>query len=333
MFSHFSLPLRSQEIKMETKTGMEIKLAAELLKAGKLVAIPTETVYGLAANGFDAAAIAGIFEAKGRPHFDPLILHIANMDQVGRLTTAFPENAKKLADRFWPGPLTLVLPKSDLVPDLATSGLDTVGIRMPNHPMTRELLQLIDFPLAAPSANPFGYISPTTAQHVKDQLNGKIDYILDGGNCDVGIESTIVGFADNRITILRQGGISKEEIEEIVGEVYSNQISSSAPLAPGMLLSHYAPRTPLIRGNIKTLAEKYASRKIAVLGFTSTSDYTGIALSENGDLNEAAQNLFSAMRTLDNSGFDLIIAEIFPERGLGLGINDRLKRAESKTEV
>src|SRR5690606_15137894 len=304
--------LGPQDIKMQTKTGTDIKLAAELLKAGKLVAIPTETVYGLAANGFNAVAIAEVFAAKGRPHFDPLILHIANMDQVSQLATHFPKDAKKLVERFWPGPLTIVLPKSDSVPDIATSGLETVGIRMPNHPLTRQLLQSLDFPLAAPSANPFGYISPTTAQHVKDQLDGKVEYILDGGNCDVGIESTIVGFTKNSVTILRQGGISTEEIQSVVGEVDTNQRSSSNPVAPGMLLSHYAPRTPLIRGDIEILAKKTTSRNFGVLGFTSTFGFPGITLSMQGDLKEAAQNLFSAMRTLDNAGYDLIIADIFP---------------------
>ncbi len=315
---------------MQTQTGTDLQLCAELLRAGKLVAIPTETVYGLAANGLNSEAIAGIFEAKGRPHFDPLILHIGNLDQIKQLAKVFPENAKKLIEKFWPGPLTIVLPKTHVVPDIATSGLETVGIRMPNHPMTRQLLQSLDFPLAAPSANPFGYISPTTAKHVSDQLDGKVDYILNGGNCEVGIESTIVGFHNNVTTILRQGGISTEEIKAIVGDVASAHSSTSNPLAPGMLISHYAPRTPLLRGNIESLARKNESRKFGVLGFTSTYGHSGIALSKNGDLKEAAQNLFSALRKLDSAGYDLIIADLFPKRGLGMAINDRLERAESK---
>lgn len=318
---------------MQTQTGTDIELAAELLNAGKLVAIPTETVYGLAGNGFDPAAIAAIFEAKNRPHFDPLILHIGRMAQVSQLATTFPENARKLVEKFWPGPLTIVLPKTDLIPLIATSGLETVGIRMPSHPMTRKLLQSLDFPLAAPSANPFGYISPTTAQHVKDQLDGKIGYILNGGSCEVGIESTIVGFDGNKTTVLRQGGIPIDDIEKVVGPIGSRLQSTSNPLAPGMLISHYAPRTPLLLGNIPILAKRYASSKIGVLGFKTTYDYPGISLSERGDLKEAAQNLFAAMRKLDDAGYDLIIADHFPEEGLGRAMNDRLKRAESKKPV
>ena len=315
---------------METRTGKDIALSISLLKAGKLVAIPTETVYGLAANGYDPKAVAGIFEAKGRPHFDPLILHIGDIAQLDSLSIRFPEKAKKLAETFWPGPLTLILPKSDLVPDLVSSGLPTVGIRMPRHEMTLELLKSIDFPLAAPSANPFGYISPTSAQHVMDQLRGKIDYILDGGECAVGLESTIVSFLEGEAVILRKGGTPIEDIESVIGAVSVQTSSNSNPTAPGMLVSHYAPRTPLLFGDIESLMAENKNRNFAVLGFSETHGQPGELLSKAGDLREAAQNLFSALRRLDTGNYELILAEAMPEKGLGVAINDRLRRAEQR---
>ncbi len=315
---------------METKKGKDIALSISLLNAGKLVAIPTETVYGLAANGCDAKAVAGIFEAKGRPHFDPLILHIGDINQLNSLTVSFPEKAKKLAETFWPGPLTLILPKSDHVPDLVSSGLPTVGIRMPLHEMTLELLKAIDYPLAAPSANPFGYISPTNAQHVMDQLSGKIDYILDGGECSVGLESTIVSFPEGKAVILRKGGIPIEDIESVIGTVSVQTSSNSNPSAPGMLVSHYAPRTPLLFGDIESLIAENKNRNFAVLGFSETHGQPGELLSKAGDLREAAQNLFSALRRLDTENYELILAESMPETGLGVAINDRLRRAQQR---
>lgn len=315
---------------MITRKGTDIAQGIAFLKAGKLVAIPTETVYGLAANGYDPLAVAGIFEAKGRPHFDPLILHIGKISQLDSLITSFPEKAQKVAEAFWPGPLTLILPKSDLVPDLVSSGLPTVGVRMPRHEMTLALLKTIDFPLAAPSANPFGYISPTSAQHVQDQLSGKVDYILDGGDCDVGVESTIVSFPEGEALILRKGGVTIEEIEAVIGKVAVQTQSTSNPTAPGMLISHYAPRTPLLLGDIERLIDQNTSRNFAVLGFSSTYGKPGEILSKSGDLKEAAQNLFSVLRRLDLRNYDLIIAEPLPETGLGVAINDRLRRAEQR---
>lgn len=318
-------------MEIKTKTGHDIAQCAELLKSGKLVAIPTETVYGLAANGFDSKAVSGIYEAKGRPHFDPLILHIGEMRQVETLSTNFPDKAQKLAKAFWPGPLTLILPKSNRVPDIVSAGLQTVGIRMPRHETTLELLKNLDFPLAAPSANPFGYISPTTAQHVYDQLNGKIDYILDGGECSVGLESTIVSFAIENPVILRMGGISVEDIESVIGKLEVKNQSTSNPSAPGMLISHYAPKTPLLLGDITKLITQLSSKNFGVLGFKTTYGYPGETLSKTGNFREAAQNLFSALRRLDNQNYDAIIAEELPEAGLGRAINDRLKRAEKKS--
>lgn len=294
-----------------------------------MVAIPTETVYGLAANGLDGLAVAKIFEAKNRPSFDPLILHIGRLEQVVELTTAFPEKAQKLAAKFWPGPLTLILPKSGIVPDMVTSGLNSVGIRMPKHPMTLKLLQALSFPLAAPSANPFGYVSPTTAQHVSDQLAEKVSLVLDGGPCEIGLESTIVSFIEENPTVLRHGGVSQAEIESIIGPVKARTQSTSSPSAPGMLVSHYAPNKKLILGNIEELIKAHPNAGIAVLGFNGTYGMPGEVLSENGNLLEAAQNLFAAMRRLDQTDCDYIFAEEVPHEGIGIAINDKLKRASN----
>jgi L-threonylcarbamoyladenylate synthase len=312
---------------MKTEVGTDIEKARTLLLEGETVAIPTETVYGLAANGFDPQAIGKIFEAKNRPSFDPLILHIASVDRLEKVAEEVPEMAKKLAKAFWPGPLTLILKKKSLVPDLATSGMDTVGIRIPRHPMTLDLLESLDFPLAAPSANPFGYISPTSADHVYRQMSGKIPYVLDGGPSIIGLESTIVDISSGSPRILRKGGIPIEQIERVIGKVEVNEQSSSNPRAPGMLESHYAPRVPLLLGNINELVEENPGKEFRVLGFASTYGHEGYALSPSGDLNEAAQNLFSYMRRLDSEKIDVIFAEPVPEQGLGRAINDRLRRA------
>lgn len=315
----------------DTAIAADIIAAADFLKSGEIVAIPTETVYGLAGNGLDKNVVLKIFNAKNRPHFDPLILHINSIDALNLYTKHIPEIAVKLAQKFWPGPLTLLLPKKDIVPDLVTSGLDTVAVRVPNHPLALQLLALLDFPLAAPSANPFGYISPTTAQHVYAQLQGKIPYILDGGPCGVGVESTIVGFENDKVIVYRLGGISIEDIEAVTGPVQA-RISSSNPTAPGMLKSHYAPKKPLITGNVNALLNMFSDRKTGVITFCkpATGATEQIQLSPTADLNEAAKNLFAAMRYLDNSNVDIILADIFPETGLGRAINDRLKRAAAE---
>lgn len=314
-----------------TQTGPDTLIAANFLKLGEVVGIPTETVYGLAGNGLDKDTVLKIFNAKNRPHFDPLILHLGSIDRLTEYTRNIPPIALQLAEKFWPGPLTLLLPKKDIVPDLVTSGLDTVAVRVPNHPLALQLLALLDFPLAAPSANPFGYISPTTAQHVYAQLQGKIPYILDGGPCGIGVESTIVGFENNNAIVYRLGGISVEDIEAITGPVQV-QISSSNPTAPGMLKSHYAPKKPLIVGEVNTLLNMFADRKTGVINLDKKvgGATEQIQLSPTGDLNEAAKNLFAAMRHLDASDVDIILADIFPETGLGRAINDRLKRAAAE---
>ncbi|MCA1762873.1 MAG: L-threonylcarbamoyladenylate synthase [Cryomorphaceae bacterium] len=314
---------------MQTTVGTDIQKAREFLNSGELVAIPTETVYGLAANGLDPVAVSKIFEAKNRPSFDPLILHIGNLDMLEKLTVSVPQVALDLAAVFWPGPLTLILSKSEDVPHIVTSGLGSVGVRMPNHPATIELLRSLSFPLAAPSANLFGYVSPTTALHVVKQMDTKIPYVLDGGPCDVGVESTIVDLTGHHAVLLRKGGIAPEEIARITGKLEIQTSGTSNPKAPGMLTSHYSPGKPFIVGNPKEIAEKYKSEKIGVLGFTSTWGFEGKVLSASGNLREAAKNLFAHMRELDDSDCDVIIAETVPDEGLGMAINDRLRRASS----
>jgi len=316
--------------------GKDIIKSAALLASGQLVAIPTETVYGLAGNALDEKAVLQIFKSKNRPRFDPLIVHLASIDQVYDYVENIPDELKALAEIFWPGALTLLLPKKDIIPDLVTSGLGKVGVRVPNHPLTRSLLELLDFPLAAPSANPFGYISPTSASHVQHHLGEKLAYILDGGLCEVGLESTIVGMEQGQVIIYRLGGVSVGAIEEVVGKVLILPQSSSNPQAPGMLKSHYAPRKPMVLGDLDELMQKYQLEKggFAILSFKRSFPElpasNQVALSSSGDYDEAARNLFSAMRTLDETNATLILAEELPEIHLGKAINDRLRRAAAK---
>lgn len=313
--------------------GKDLQKAIGDLIADELVAIPTETVYGLAANALSTFAVTKIFEAKNRPTFDPLIVHVPSLDHLEKYVKEIPDWAKRLAEEFWPGALTLLLPKRDIIPDLVTSGSDLVGIRIPQHPLTLELLTKLPFPLAAPSANPFGYISPTTAQHVEDQLGNKISYVLDGGPCTIGLESTIVGMKEGKPTVFRTGGIAVEDLEKVLKIEIPVQASSSKPLAPGMLDSHYAPKKPLHIGNIPQLVQKFHQSKIGILSFEH--DYSNlarhaIALSPTHNLNEAAEKLFATMRNMDDCEIDVIITEKFPEVGLGRAINDRLSRASFK---
>ena len=314
---------------MAANIGTDILHAAGILRNGGIVALPTETVYGLAANAFDETAVLKVFEAKQRPGFDPLIVHIAERSDVGRVVRELPPGAEALMEAFWPGPLTLVLPKRREVPDLVTSGLDTVGVRMPAHPLTRRLMSQLDLPLAAPSANPFGYVSPTTAQHVADQLGERVPYILDGGPCQVGVESTILGWEAGRWHLYRPGGVALEAIEEVIGQV-EPQVKHVLPVAPGMLESHYAPRKPLHVGDIPSLLRRYGDLPTGVIAFsTAYPGHRCEVLSERGDPAEAARRLFAVLRDLDQSDCAVILAEKFPEEGLGRAINDRLRRAAS----
>lgn len=310
----------------------EVLKAATLLKQGNVVAIPTETVYGLAANAFDGNAVKQIFEIKQRPLFNPLIVHIKSIDYLENIVSSIPPKAMILAKHFWPGALTLVLPKKEIIPNVVTAGKDTVGIRVPSHPTALELLNQLDFPLAAPSANPFGYISPTTTAHVQNQLGAKIPFILDGGNCQKGIESTIIGFENNEPILYRVGAISKEEIENCIGKINSKTKAASSPEAPGMLSKHYSPRTPLmVSDDIISDLEKYKNQAVGFIVFSDlnlNASEKYIQVSTTNNLEEAAQNLYAAMHQLDAAGFELIIAEKFPETGLGISLNDRLYRAQ-----
>ncbi len=313
------------------RIGKDIGRAVAHLKRGEVVAIPTETVYGLAGNAYSEEAVARIFEVKNRPSFDPLIVHAAGMDRLEEVVADLPPRARKLAERFMPGPLTLLLPRHERIPDLVTAGSDLVAVRVPDHPMTQELLRRIPFPLAAPSANPFGYISPTTAAHVHRQLGEKVAYILDGGPCSVGLESTIVGFPDGEATVYRKGGIEIEALEVVLGPVAVRPHSTSNPQAPGMLASHYAPRVPLLIGKIEDERRRRAGERLGLLSFQDTyPDHPPawqVTLSPSGDLREAARALFGGLRQLDEQPIDRIIAELVPDRGLGRAINDRLRRA------
>lgn len=310
--------------------------AASFLSNGKLVALPTETVYGLGANALDEAAVANIFAAKNRPAFDPLIIHQSSAERILRYAREVPEEARKLANAFWPGPLTLVLPKLDVVPDLVSAGLKTVALRVPDHPLTQAMLEQVDFPVAAPSANPFGFVSPTCAQHVADQLGDRIDFILDGGQCRVGLESTIVGFAGGEPTVLRKGGLAIEDIEAVLGRsVAVRTHSSSSPEAPGMLSRHYSP------GNRIELFEELddqtpVSTNTAWITFgrggpsffqREPGSIEVYDLSPKGNLAEAAQQLFRVLRLMAERKYDYVAVELLPEQGLGRAINDRLRRA------
>jgi L-threonylcarbamoyladenylate synthase len=295
------------------------------------VAIPTETVYGLAGNAYDETSVLKIFRTKRRPSFDPLIVHASGLQQIQGFVKPLPSKALKLARRFWPGPLTLVLEKKSTIPDIVTAGLPSVGVRVPQHVLTLQLLRRLDFPLAAPSANPFGYISPTTPQHVQDQLGIHIPYILDGGACAVGVESTIVGFDAEQPILYRLGGVSLEAIECTVGPVKVVHQANNHPQAPGMLTSHYAPKNPLILGKLPELLAAYATQQVGVLAFQQyrlgVVHNRQVVLSRTGNLEEAAQKLFAALRTLDTLPVEIILAELVPSIGIGRAINDRLKKA------
>lgn len=316
--------------------GIDINKAISILKDGGLVAIPTETVYGLAADGTNSEAVAKIFEVKNRPHFDPLILHLFNDQQVSRYCKDIPEGFHRLYEQFSPGPLTYILKKTEAVPDLVTAGQPTVAIRFPEHEITREVLGKSNLPLAAPSANPFGYISPTTAAHVEEQLGEYVDYILDGGACRIGVESTIIDLSSDTPRVLRIGEISQEEIAEVLGEevLVKNTENKRNPIAPGMMASHYAPAKPLMTGKVEELLEKFPRKRVAIISLKTIYPQVPARhqrlLSPKGDLKEAASNLFSVMRQLDKMDVDMIFAELFPAEGLGNAINDRLERAAAQ---
>lgn len=327
-----------------TASDENIALAARRLHQGGLVAFPTETVYGLGANALNEQAVARIFEAKGRPRFDPLIVHAHNLEHIRALVQNITEPGMELARRFWPGPLTLVLPRKPHIPDIVTSGLDSVAVRIPSHPVALKLLEKVGVPLAAPSANRFGAVSPTTAQHVMEELDGRVDVILDAGPCATGVESTVVSLIDPASpTLLRPGGLPIEWIESVIGPLRRAHESSTrfspgsrqveAMPAPGMLPSHYAPRTPL-RFVDAIFSVPIGPGRVGVLALDRVPEPERFAsvklLSEEGNLTVAATRLFAALRELDQAGLDLIIACRVPDEGLGVAINDRLARAAGK---
>ena len=317
-----------------------VRHAVELLQQGEIVALPTETVYGLAADALNPIAVATIFEAKERPRFDPLIVHLPNREWLERIV-GLPEKDRelifRLADKFWPGPFTMILPKLEIVPDIVTAGLDTVAVRLSAHPVFAQIARAFDKPLAAPSANRFGRISPTTAQHVFDELDGRIPLIIDAGPAEHGIESTIVTVRDGGIEILRRGPITEEQLRGIGFQpaLHRQDVDATIVAAPGQLPSHYAPATPL---RLIDNAETYSPPRNQRVGFlawsgrvTSRAGFVAIRnLSARKDLREAATNLFRHLRELDALGLDLIVAERIPSHGLGAAIMDRLERASHR---
>ena len=312
-----------------------IDTAKKILSNDGIIAIPTETVYGLAGNAYSEEAIKQIFSLKKRPFFNPLIVHIKSVDFLKEVAFDIPDNAIKLAIKFWPGPLTLLLKKQTNIPDLVTAGKSTVAVRVPNHPLTLQLLEQLDFPLAAPSANPFGSISPTSAEHVLNYFKDDLEVILDGGECNNGVESTIIGFEDNRPILYRLGAISIEEIEKAIGKVVINSKNDTNPSAPGMLSRHYSPNThTFLTDDVNEFIQLNPNKKIGLLLFKDVILSDKIThqeiLSKSGDMNEAAKNLYAALHRLDKLDLDMIIAERFPDYGLGKTINDRLQRAVEK---
>ena len=309
------------------KNSNDLEFAAKCIQEGKLVAFPTETVYGLGANALNPLAVAKIFELKERPSFDPLIVHISTMAQLETVAANIDERVYKLAEKFWPEPLTMVLPKSSIVPDLVTSGLPTVGVRMPKNDIALELITRSNCPIAAPSANKFGRISPTTAAHVQKQLPN-VDYILDGGKTTVGIESTIIRLTDIGFQILRNGIITKEELEKVVPFDGSSEIEKLS--APGMLKSHYSPRKMLLIADTElSHIDKSKAGLISFSGKLESGYLKVIRVSQTMDLKDYAVNMFEAMHSFeDDPQIELIIAEPVPSEGIGIAIMDRLRKAE-----
>jgi L-threonylcarbamoyladenylate synthase len=320
---------------MRTLISHNIQEAKYHLLNNDVVAIPTETVYGLAANALSEEAVVKIFQVKNRPHFNPLIVHCGRWTDVPNYVEEIPEKFFPLIKAFSPGPITFLLKKKNTIPDLVTAGSDFVAIRIPNHPVTLELLQTLPFPVAAPSANEFGYISPTTAQHVMDSLTGKIPFILNGEKAMIGLESTIVGINENnQVVVHRLGGVSVEYIQNELGEEVLIATLNEQPLTSGQLKSHYAPKAPLYVGDVQKLLQEHNSKKVFIISFQKLYNdlplYNQFILSEEGNINIAAQKLFSALRKIDTLNPDVILAEIFPEYGLGRAINDRLERAKTE---
>jgi L-threonylcarbamoyladenylate synthase len=303
----------------------DLRHAAELLRAGRLVAFPTETVYGLGANALSASAVDKIFEAKGRPRTSPLIVHVPSVEAVGAVVSDWPEIAQRLAQKFWPGPLTLVLPKQSAVPDVVTAGLPTVGVRMPAHPVALALLRECQLPLAAPSANRFTQLSPTTAEHVRQSLGDGVDFILDGGPCAVGIESTVLSLVQTQPTILRLGGLSREAIEETIGPVsVATSAGSGAHASPGMHERHYSPRTRLL---LSKNGEVPQAGRGAFLRIAQNPLYDCEVIYMPSDPRQYATAIYRTLHELDARNMDWIAAELPPGTAAWEAVLDRLRRA------
>ena len=309
--------------------------AAKLLANGEVVALPTETVYGLAANALDVKAVNKVFKIKERPNSNPLIVHIANVEQISKYATPLDKRCYLLTEQFWPGPLSIILPKKQCIPNTVTAGMNTVALRSPNHPVTLAILKLAQLPLAAPSANPFTYVSPTCAQHVIDTLDQKQVWVVDGGDCRRGIESTIIDLSQPKAKLLRLGPIGIEEIEETLGETIEHQeqhLNSDEALAsPGLLKKHYQPHTQVRLRKNGTMMQNTSPEAVAIVYIKKPpiKDSNVFWLSNEGDLSEAAANLYQTLRRLDNGDYSEILMELAPNEGLGKSINDRLMRAGS----
>ena len=309
-----------------------IRRAGRIITSGGLVAFPTETVYGLGCDVMNAEAAAKVFEAKQRPQFDPLIVHIADLTQLEMVIASLPAVGQRLIDAFWPGPLTLVLPKQPAIPDLITAGLSTVAVRMPNHPVAQSLIREAGTPIAAPSANLFGYVSPTTAQHVAAGLGSTIDLILDDGPCPIGVESTIVSLAGSQPELLRPGSITIEQLSAVIGAIRRSVSVNHKPIAPGQLSRHYATQTPLTilaSAGARPILKDGERTGLLIHSHQKDTDNRFAAvevLSSTDDLMETARHLFAALRRLDSHGLDRIYAEPCQEEGLGVAIMDRLRR-------
>ncbi len=326
-------------------TPQNIAAAAQIIQKGGLVAFPTETVYGLGANALDVEAVGGIFTAKGRPAADPLIVHLTGVDQLALVAHSVPPTGYTLAEKFWPGPLTLILPKQPNVPQLVTSELDTVAVRVPNHPVALALIREAGLPIAAPSANRFGHTSPTTAQHVWHDLHDRIDLILDGGSATIGVESTVLDLSTTPARILRPGGITREMLEAVIGPVtvlgQKRKPEKGLP-SPGLLEKHYAPRAEMVLFSGENARDALAAylmeqKRVRKVGVLAADDEAG-ALEGAGavvyrlgpDLNSIARTIYAGMRWLDGQGVEVILCRDYGESGLGLAIRDRLTRAAGK---
>ena len=329
-----NLPLLLPKFKRLAQIVKDISIVKNYLDSQELVAVPTETVYGLAANGTSIVALRKIFAAKGRPINNPLILHFKDLKSITPFVSTLTDEIRELASQFWPGPLTLLLPKSKNVPDMVTAGSNRVAVRVPNHPLTLELLTTLEYPLAAPSANPSGYISPTRPEHVQNQLGDKIKLILDGGICTSGIESTILGWENGIPIIYRKGVVTSEDIGEVLGKRPQFKGKSDVFEAPGMMSSHYAPNTKtIITEKVKDTVGAHEGKKIGLLTFRQPKGLKvekEIVLTQKGSLEEMAKNLYAAMHELDGLGLHIIIIEKAPDRGIGKAINDRLFRSSAR---